>query len=229
MKRFYTSVDAAKTEHGFAIHLDGRPVKTPAGHTLSLPNAALAEVIAQEWRDQGETVRPETMAATRIANAALDRAPEQRADFVAEMIKHAETELICMRASHPAELAARQAAEWNPVLEWLVEYYDISLCISETIKPPAHDPDALARLRDALDALDDFPLVGVFAAAGGLESTALALALYRGRLTAEQAFAASRIDETYQQDMWGQDEEAGRREESMLQELMAIERYMRAL
>jgi len=50
MKRFWSEVTPKPVEGGFAIELDGRGVKTPAKTALIVPNAVLAERVAQEWR-----------------------------------------------------------------------------------------------------------------------------------------------------------------------------------
>ena len=42
MKRFYKEVAVAPRDGGFAVLLDGRPVKTPAQNGLVLPIEALA-------------------------------------------------------------------------------------------------------------------------------------------------------------------------------------------
>ena len=46
MKRFYKEVAVAPADGGFAVLLDGRPVKTPARNTLALPTEELAAAIA---------------------------------------------------------------------------------------------------------------------------------------------------------------------------------------
>ena len=48
-KRFYKDVGLGATLGGFAILLDGRPVKTPSKNGLLLPREALADRVATEW------------------------------------------------------------------------------------------------------------------------------------------------------------------------------------
>ena len=90
MKRFYTEVSVAAAVGGFAIRLDGRGVKTPERAPLLLPNASLAEAIADEWRAQGEEIDPRAMPLTCLANAAIDRIAADHDRFVRDIAVYVE-------------------------------------------------------------------------------------------------------------------------------------------
>src|SRR5271154_1474123 len=119
MKRFYKTVSVEPGEGGFAVRLDGRPVKTPARETLAVPTRDLAEAIAAEWRGQGADILPETMPLTKSANTAIDRVAHHREATIAELLNYASADLLCYRAEEPADLAALQAREWDHWLSWL--------------------------------------------------------------------------------------------------------------
>lgn len=72
MKRFYKDVSIGPAEGGFAVLLDGRPVKTPGRNLLVLPTERLAAAIAQEWQAQGDEVIAITMPLLRLANTVVD-------------------------------------------------------------------------------------------------------------------------------------------------------------
>lgn len=118
MKRFYKEVTIVAEADGHAIRLDGRPVRTPARAPLALPTLALAQAVADEWRAQGETVDPASMACTGLANAAIDHIVPNRATFAAGIAEYATTDLLCYRAEGPQTLVDRQAAAWDPLLDW---------------------------------------------------------------------------------------------------------------
>ena len=67
-KRFWTEARAEPAEGGFAVHLDGRAVRTPAKAPLVVPSRAMAEAIAAEWQAQETVVDPRSMPVTRSAN-----------------------------------------------------------------------------------------------------------------------------------------------------------------
>ena len=50
MKRFWKEVAVAQAAGGWQVMLDGRPLKTQGGTQQVVPNAALAELLADEWR-----------------------------------------------------------------------------------------------------------------------------------------------------------------------------------
>ena len=78
-KRFWTEAAVVPEGEGFAVTLDGRPVRTPRRAQLVLPTRGFAEEVAREWAAQEGEVDPNTMPATRLANAALDKVGARRA------------------------------------------------------------------------------------------------------------------------------------------------------
>ena len=109
MKRFYKVVTVGDDN---AILLDNRPVKTPAGNRLALPTRALAEAIAQEWREQGAAIVPASMPFTKFANTTLDGIVQNRAAVAADLASYGGNDLLCYRAEEDP-LAIRQAAQWD--------------------------------------------------------------------------------------------------------------------
>jgi chaperone required for assembly of F1-ATPase len=196
-KRFYKAVDVREEPDGFAILLDGRAIKTPAGSPLRAPARALAEAIAAEWRAQGETLAPETMPLTKSLNTALDRIASNRAAVVEDLAKYA---------------AERFAAR---------------LAVTTGVSPVAQPKEALARLKDAVAAHDHHQLVALHAGVTITGSAILGLAFAAKALTAEEAFAAAQIDETYQAELWGNDAEAEKTRANRLAELKAAEAYLK--
>lgn len=208
MKRFYETAAFAREGDVYAITLDGKHVRTPLGKPLVLPNPALAEAVAAEWAAQRETIRPKTMHLTAIANTALDRIAPARHDLIAGLLRFAETDLLCHRAESPADLVARQAAIWQPVLDWAAARHGIALGVTAGIIPVDQPAEAFAAAERLMAGYDDLRLAALSTAVSGTGSLILGLALAERHLTAAEVHAAARLDETYQNEQWGEDEEA---------------------
>lgn len=226
MKRFYAAVTTAEREAGFRVLLDDRPVRTPARNELAVPARPLAEAIAEEWHGQGDEVEPDTMRLTRLATSVIDLMPARRPDAVAEAAAYAGTELLCYRATSPASLVERQASLWQPWLDWAERQYDARLRPVAGIMPAAQSETALRALRAAVERLSDWRLIGLHAAATLLGSLVLALALERGAIDADAAFAAGLLDELFEIEQWGEDPEQARRHVRLRQDLAAAERFL---
>jgi chaperone required for assembly of F1-ATPase len=225
-KRFYKSVDVGDD---LAILLDGRTVKTPAGAKLVAPTRMLAEAVAGEWRRQGETIAPDTMPLTKLLNTALDRIAANREAIVDDLAKYASSDLLCYRAEAPAELVHRQAAAWDPWLDWAADRFGARLTVTTGVTHIDQPQDALARLRQAVAAHDDHRLVALHAGITITGSAVLGLAFAARALNADDAFVAAQVDERYQAELWGTDAEAEKARANRLAELKAAEKYLKLL
>jgi chaperone required for assembly of F1-ATPase len=228
-KRFYETVTVAEGEGGWGLLLDGRAVHTPARTVLRLPTAALAEALAEEWCAQGDEIVPATMPLLRLANTHQVLVAPNVAKTAQETAEFARTDLLCYRAAHPADLTARQARDWQPLLDWAAMTFEAALSVTSTIKYIDQPADAMAALRRAVEGLDAAMLTAVRAAGQVTGSLVLALALERCRIDAETAFEVSQLDESYQTGLWGEDHEAARRRENLRAEIADIARFMACL
>jgi len=219
MKRFFKEVSVAPAKDGFAVLLDGRPIRTPAGKALTRPTETLASAIAAEWRGQGEEIAVTAMPLLKLANTAIDGVAANRAEVIAAILRFGENDLICYRAHQPPDLVARQAAGWDPLLDWVAKRHGANLLVSQGFNHVDQSAKALAALRLPLDGLDVFTLAGLHVVASITGSLVLALTVLDGALSGARAFELSRIDEAYQAEKWGEDAEAVKRAAMLVQEL----------
>ncbi len=226
VKRVYERTHVAAAREGYAVALDGRAVKTPGRRPLVLPTAALAEAVAAEWRAQADEVKTETMPLTRLAATAIDRVAEVRAQVVGEVAGYAATDLVCHRVAAPPELAARQAAGWQPLLDWLDERHGARLETTDGLIALDQPTEALAALRAAVESFDDFALAALHAITSACGSLVIALALAGDRIDAGEAWALSEIDESFQIERWGEDDEAAERRARLRDEVAATARFL---
>ena len=220
-KRFWKSARTEPCAGGFAVRLDDRLVKTPAKRPLVLPTLAMAQAIAAEWDAQQGPVRPETMPVTRAANSALDKVVPQFDEIVDLLAAYGGTDLICYRATRPAGLIARQATAWDPLVDWSAADLLAPVRVTSGIIPVAQDPASLATLRGLVAALTPFQLAAFHDLVSISGSLILALATTRGHLSPDAAWALSRIDECWQAEEWGEDEDATAQAERKQRDFLA--------
>ncbi len=219
MKRFYKEVSIAPADGGFAVLLDGKPVKTPARNTLLLPTDRLALAIAQEWRRQGEEIIATTMPLLRLANTVIDGVAQRQSEVIGAILRFGENDLLCYRAHQPPDLVLRQRTGWDPLLDWVRLRHSAQMRVAQGLGHVDQTPDALLALRQALEEHDAFTLGGLHVIASITGSLVLALAVAEGFTTGAHAFELSRIDETYQAEKWGEDAEAAKRTAALAHEL----------
>jgi chaperone required for assembly of F1-ATPase len=229
MKRFYRKAEPVQRASGLGITLDGKPIKTPGKRDLVVPNEALAAAIAEEWNAQQGEVRSATMPLTRLATTTVDRVATQRDAIIRQTANYAATDLVCYRATHPPALATRQQAVWQPVIDWAVLRYDAPIVITSGVIPKSQPAASLRALASAVAEQDDFALTALHVATAACGSLIIALALLEGRLDAQQAFAASQLDESFQIEAWGEDAEQAERRRALAADIQAAALFISLL
>ena len=229
MKRIYRRAEPVPAAGGHAVALDERLVKTPGRRDLIVPSPALAAAIAVEWEAQQEEIRRETMPLTRLAGATIDRDAAQHGAVVRQIADYAGTDLVCYRATRPLALVARQQEVWQPLLDWATARYAAPLMVISGVIPSSQPPASLAAFTAAVAGYDDFALTALGATTTACGSLVIALALLEGRLDAADAFAASQLDESFQIESWGEDEEHRERRAALDAEITAAARFVALL
>ncbi|MFC4167339.1 ATP12 family chaperone protein [Teichococcus aestuarii] len=229
MKRFWDQAAAAPAEDGFAVLLDGRPLRLPGSGPLRLPLPRLAEAVAAEWQAaggaKGGEMSMEDVPLTRVVATALDRMAADPAPSVDAIAAYGRTDLLCYHGTD-ARLAARQAQAWQPLLDWVALTFDAPLRVTTGVMPVPQPPEAERALHAAVAALPVLKLAALGVAVPALGSLVLGLALAHGRLDAAEACRLAFLDETFQQELWGQDREALERQQGIVKDVALAERLL---
>jgi chaperone required for assembly of F1-ATPase len=221
-RRFWKETKCVVRDGLHHLELDGRPAFTPARKPLAFADAALAEALRAEWDAVGETVDPAQMPLTRMVNSALDGVANEMAAVAAETAKYAGSDALCYRADGPERLSALQTAQWDPLLEWAREQWGARFNLGAGVMfvdQPAETIDAIRRCADEVKSPLRLAALHVMTTLTG--SVLLALAVQQGRLSPEEAWALAHLDEDFQMEVWGQDEEALARRAARWREMQA--------
>jgi chaperone required for assembly of F1-ATPase len=227
-KRFYANAGIGEVDGGFSITLDGKPIKTPSGHQLIVPARSIADAIAAEWNAQTETIDPLTMPLTRLANSVIEGVVD-KVDAVADDIaKYLGSDLLFYRAGHPEALVAREAAHWDPILFWAADTLGAHFILAEGVVHVRQPDSAIAAARAALPP-DAWSIAALHVITTLTGSALLALALFHGVIDPDQVWAAAHVDEDWNSEKWGVDEEVAARRAARLVDFKAAAGIQKAL
>jgi chaperone required for assembly of F1-ATPase len=227
-KRFYAHAGVAPSPDGFAITLDDKPVRTPSGRALVAPSRDIADAIVAEWEAQKELINPLSMPLTRFANSVIDAVVDRVGAVTADIAKYFESDLLFYRAGHPDGLVAREAAHWDPVLFWAAQALGAHFILAEGIVHVRQPDAAIAAARTALPD-DPWSVAALHVITTTTGSALLALALWRGVLDPEAVWTAAHVDEDWNIEKWGIDEEVAARRAARQVDFQAAVRILKAL
>jgi chaperone required for assembly of F1-ATPase len=227
-KRFYAHAGVTETTGGFAITLDGKPIRTPSGRQMVAPTRQIADAIAAEWEAQIETIDPLSMPFTRFANSVVDAVVDRVDAVIEDAAKYFQSDLLFYRAGHPEALVAREAELWDPVLFWAADALGAHFILAEGIVHVRQPDSAVAAARAALPG-DPWSIAALHVVTTLTGSALLALALLRGVLDPDQVWATAHVDEDWNMEKWGVDDEVAARRAVRLVDFRAAANILRGL
>lgn len=227
MKRFYEKVSVEPQDGGYGVHLDGRVVKTPAKRPALSPTKAMAEAVAAEWMAQGDKVNPASMPLGKLLYTALDKVACRRDEVITELVGYAKADMLCYPCDFPADLVQKQKELWLPLLTWVREQHDLGFITTTSIAHIDQEEALLEKLRKILEKLDSFRLTAFHNVTGLCSSVCIGLNVLGNNISIEQAWAAAQLDEDFQIEKWGEDDEAKLRTTNMKTDLDAAALFLK--
>lgn len=228
-RKFYKTVTVTEVDGGWQVQLDSRNLRTPKAQLMVLPTRGVAELVAEEWSAQTDVIEMATMHATRLANTAIETIGGSREGVADQIADYAGSDLVCYFAEDPAALVARQQGAWEPVLTRAEAEEGLKFERCTGIVHREQPAETLTRVRELALSLDDFALAGLAFGVPLFGSAVLAIGVLRGWLSGEEAYDLSRIDEAFQEETWGVDEEAAERTARLRIEAQMLDRWFRNL
>ncbi|CAH0557012.1 unnamed protein product [Brassicogethes aeneus] len=203
-KRFYKSTSILKSEGNYEISLDQRKLKTPKGNLFKVESEPLALAVATEWNSQKDKILQSKMHITTLCNTVLDNPNNlTKYDVVDYITNYLDTDTVLFQANEDAELLKVQETEWDPVIEWFNNKFDVNLKKSTQMDiPPVSEQDK-AKLSKHLMSYNFAAINGFVYGVDTLKSVVLTLACTERFITPEKAVLLSRLEEEYQTSHWG--------------------------
>ncbi len=227
MKRFWTKAAAKAEGEAWTITLDGRGVRTPSKALLTVPTQALADAIAAEWDAQDKEIDPNSMPLTRLANSAQDKVAVQHGAVADMLADYGGSDLLCYRAQMPEALIARQAQAWDPLLDWARETHGIALEVQAGLMPKLQSDQSLLKMSELTHALPAPILTGFHEFVTLSGSWVIAYATLTGCKSPEALWDIALLDEIWQEEQWGVDEEAQEARQVKKEAFLTADRFVR--
>lgn len=221
--------EVVEQDGAFEVHRNGRLLMTPAGNPYRLRSEAMARAVCLEWTAQGEKVDPKTMPISQLVATTLDVVSKERPKVSERIIAYTSSELLCHRAEHPEDLARKQHEVWQPIIDWCKGGFGVDFSLGGGVMPVRQQKETIETLKMALKSFDDYLLTGLSVAVDNAGSLILGLALAEGHLSAEEVFKAAELDVEYQARTWGKDPVTQARQNEVMAELKACERWFAML
>ncbi|MEL7272520.1 MAG: ATP12 family protein [Pseudomonadota bacterium] len=221
-KRFYKTAAVLEEADSFGVALDKRPVRTPGKALLASTSRDVAQMLAAEWDAQGERIDPMTMPVTRLLNTAIDGVATEMQAVQEDIIRFAGTDLLCYRAEGPDGLVQRQMEQWDPVLDWAQNALNARFELAAGVMHHAQPEATIAAFSTHVGMIDDPAVLAATHVMTTLTGSAIiALAALHGALDLDTSWRLAHLDEDWNIEQWGEDEEAAARRAMRFRDMRA--------
>lgn len=211
LRRFWKTVGIQEHPEHFAITLDHRALKTPEGNPLIIPapKRVLATLLANEWESQDKVIKHHALPLTSLVSKVIDGLSESgaRMDLCLDLLRYLNTDTICFQEEYPSQLVKLQTEHWDPLLDWARTEFGVEIRTFDSVLLNSQPEHTRNTFRSVLQDMDQWTLAGMERAVYYSKSFIIALALVKGRLTAEQASLAAQVEVQSQINRWGEVED----------------------
>ena len=220
MKKFWEKVSIKKiSSDSFCVMLDKRILKTPLKRELVLPNLNLAQEIVKEWDQDSKKINTESMIFYGLISTSLDKIIDDKNLYINDILDYIDTDLICYRAENQKELLKLQKNKWDPIILLIEKYIGIKVQVFQGISPKKQHASVHDKLNNLINQLDIYKISVLHRITNITGSIFLSLCVLKKDISKNEVFELSFLDELWQAENWGFDNEASQKRKEISNEL----------
>ena len=223
MKKFWKTVEIKEFENNtFQLLLDKNLLKTPLQNKLIFINYDSAYETSLEWDVDEDILNADDMISYGIYSTAIDRISNDRQLYINETMQFIDTDMICYRAEKPFELCQLQKLKWDPLLLTVKNYIDIKIDVFQGVIPQKQNITVHKKIREIISQFSDLKISILYRLTNITGSIFISLSLLKGDFLEKDLFETCFLDELWQAEQWGQEEESTSKRKRIYKELKKI-------
>ena len=220
MKKFWKKVSIKKiSSNSFQIMLDERILQTPLKRELVLPNLNLTQEIVKEWDQHSKNINTESMIFYSLISTSLDKIIDNKNLYINDILDYIDTDLLCYRAENPKELVELQKNKWDPIILLIEKYIQTRVRVFQGVLPKKQHSTVHVRLNNLINQFDIFEISALHRLTNITGSIFLSLCVLKKDILSNEVFELSFLDELWQAENWGFDDETSKKRKEISIEL----------
>jgi len=220
MKKFWKTIEIKKvSSKEFYILLDNKKLKTPLKNELILSNHLMAKEVLKEWDQSSDIINTDDLVFYGLLSTAIDKVREEKNSYINDIINFIDTDLICYRADSPIDLVSFQNKHWDPIILLIEKYINTNLSVFKGVMPSQQNSKVHHKIKNLVVELSNIQISVLHRITNLIGSVFLALCILKKDLSNKQAFELSFLDELWQAENWGYEEDASVKRKKIRSEL----------
>ena len=216
MRKFWKTVKVKKnSSNSYEILLDKNVLKTPLQKDLIIQNSKIAEEIYKEWNQDTNILDTDAMIFYGIISTSIDKISNDRILYINDILDFVDTDLICYRAEGPNDLVQWQSKNWDPILLKVEKYINNKIDVFKGIMPLKQNKGIKFKITKFLTKFSDLEIIALHKITNITGSIFLSLCILNNDIIKEKVFELSHLDELWQAENWGYEEEASKNREKI--------------
>jgi chaperone required for assembly of F1-ATPase len=220
--------DVIECQDGYKVTNGQSELKTPGKNPVVLPNYFLAQELANEWQAKYKDSNKRFFL-TPIINTAIDQVQVNKEKWFDECLFYAHHDVVLHWVDENDALYAMQQLEWRPLIDYVETDVGVKLHVATTIQAAPQDDEFIAHCKHFLASLSDIELIFFKELSSILHSFIIPYAYWNSKVTKQELFIKSYLEEVYQMDKWGVVDEQEKRHVHLKDVISCLCRYLESL
>jgi len=219
-----------KNNNGFyKIGFNKKYIKTPLGKVVKFPSLKIAKIFLKNIKSFNKNKFNSSVSEIKLVYTAIDKISLSKNNYVNTIVSKIKTDVICFFSLEQKSLYLKQKKLWLPLIKWMKDVHKVEILYTSTLKGPIQTKNDIKRLKNIIKKFNIYELSALHALIGVTNSFVISLALLESKINYKKAFELSFLEELYQSSVWGKDEEAFKRLDSIKLDIKCVKDYFDAV
>ena len=213
MKKLWKTVEVTElTTNSYQILLDKKILKTPMQNDLIFTNYRISYETSLEWDINSDELDTDEMIFFGIFSTAIDRIVNDRVLYINEIMKFVD----------PGELVELQNKHWDPILLIIKKYIGEEIEVFTGIMPGKQNIQVHNKIKKLIHNFSNIELSILHRLTNIIGSIFISLCVIKGDILKKYICQLCFLDELWQAENWGVEEEAAKKRDKVSKELKKI-------
>ena len=206
----------------YQIFINDQFIRTPMQNAINLPSHKMAKLMSKVLKKNSYR---NIIDEVKMTYTAIDKINLNKNKYIEDALLSINTDTILFISKNQKELLSKQKRHWVPLVEWINNKFDLGLQITSNLDIKFLSKTKSNKLKNFIKRFNIYELSALISLISITNSLIISIALLESKINYSKAFKLSFLEELFQASIWGKDEEAYERLNSIKLDIKCVKYY----